>query len=174
LLPIKDLAKYIYMVIAVSTVCDDPIATLYGFSDGSVSSDHHMGSYSWLLCLRTPHRTIIVACGGGWISENDHLNAKITSARVEALGLLAGMHFAKRWKGRVEWKIDNTSVISTQAKLSWLPAREWMQQYNRDVYDNMAWIQPQLLGTWDISHQKSHVEDRKQNRNDWSSSEWGN
>jgi hypothetical protein len=107
------------------------------------------------------------------ISENGNLNAKITSARAEALGLLAGMHFAQKWKGRVEWKIDNTSVISTQAKLSWLPAREWMQQSNRDVYGNMAWIQPQLLGTWDISHRKSHVEDRKQNRNDWSFSEWG-
>jgi hypothetical protein len=31
--------------------------------------------------------------------------------RVEALGLLAGMHFAQKWKGQVEWKIDNTSVI---------------------------------------------------------------
>jgi hypothetical protein len=113
--------------------CDDLYATLYGFSDGSVTSDHHMGSYSWLVCLRTPHRTIIVACGGGRISENDNLNAKITSARVEALGLLAGMHFAKRWKGRVEWKIDRTSVIINQSKLSLFPAREWMQQSNRDV-----------------------------------------
>jgi hypothetical protein len=87
-----------------------------------------------MICLRTPNRTAIVGCGGGRISENDNLNAKITSARVEALGLLAGMHFAKNWKGRVEWKIDNTSVITTQDKLSWLPAREWMQQSNRDVY----------------------------------------
>jgi hypothetical protein len=121
-------------------------AYIYGFSDGSVTSDHQMGSYSWVVCMRTPHRTIIVACGGGRISENDNLNAKPTSARAEALGLLAGMHFAQRWKGQVEWKIDNTTVISTQAKLSWLPAREWMQQSNRDVYGNMAWIQPQLLG----------------------------
>jgi hypothetical protein len=75
---------------------------------------------------------------------------------------------------RVEWKIDNTSVITTQPKLSWLPAREWMQQSNRGVYGNMAWVQPQLAGTWDITHQKSHVEDRKINRNEWSFSEWGN
>jgi hypothetical protein len=79
--------------------CDDPIATIYGFSDGSVTSGHHMGSYSWMVCMRMPHRTIIVACGGGRISENDNLNAKITSARVEALGLLAGLHFAQKWKG---------------------------------------------------------------------------
>jgi hypothetical protein len=35
------------------------------------------------------------------ISENGNLNAKITSARAEALGLLAGMHFAQ--SGRAEW-----------------------------------------------------------------------
>jgi hypothetical protein len=119
-----------------------------------------------------------VAAVGYRISENDNLNAKTTSARAEALGLLAGMaHFAQKVEGgRVEWKIGtcNTSVISTQAKLSWLPAREWTQQSNRERYGNMSWIQPQLLGTWDISHQKSHIEDRKQNRNDWSFSEWGN
>ena len=84
------------------------------------------------------------------------------------------MHFAKNWEGNVEWKTDSTSVISTQAKLSWLPAREWMQQSNRDIYGNMAWIQPQLAGTWDITHQKSHVEDRKKDRNEWDFSEWGN
>jgi hypothetical protein len=63
-----------------------------------------MGSYAWVVCLRTPNRTVIVGCGGGRISENDNLNAKITSARVEALGLLAGMHFAKKMerKGRME------------------------------------------------------------------------
>jgi hypothetical protein len=101
-----------------------------------------MGSYSWVVCLRTLHRTIIAARGGGriCISENDNLNAKITSARVEALGMLAGMHFAQKWKGRVEWKIDNTSVISTHAKRSWLPARKCMQQSNRGVWlDRTSW-----------------------------------
>ena len=95
-----------------------------------------------MVCLRTPNRTVIVGSGGGRISENDNTSAKITSARAEALGLLAGMHFAKNWKGNVEWKIDNTSVISTQAKLPWIPAREWMQQSNRDIYGNTAWIHP--------------------------------
>ena len=147
--------------------CNDPNATLYGLSfsgDGSVTSGHHMGSYAWMGCIRMhmPHRTIIVAHGGGRISENDNLNAKFTSARVEAaLGLLAGVHFAKKWKGHVEWKIGNTSVISTQSKLSWFSAREWIQRSNRDVYGNMAWIQPQLTGTWDardgISLTKRHT-----------------
>jgi hypothetical protein len=35
--------------------CDDPNATLYGFSDGSATSGHHMGSYSWVVCMRMPH-----------------------------------------------------------------------------------------------------------------------
>jgi hypothetical protein len=104
-----------------------------------------------MVYLRTPNRTVVVGSGGGHIPENDNLNAQITSARVEALGLLAGMHFAKNWKGNVEWKIDNTSVISTQAKLSWLPVHEWMQQCNRGTFGNMACIQPQLTGTLDIS-----------------------
>jgi hypothetical protein len=68
-----------------------------------------------MACLRTPNRTVIVGSDGGRISENDNLSAKITSARVEAIGLLAGMHFAKNWKGNVEWKIDSTSAINTQA-----------------------------------------------------------
>jgi hypothetical protein len=143
--------------------CDDPNATLYGFPGGSATSGHHMGSYSWVVCLRTLHRTIIAAGGGGRISENDNLNAKITSARVEALGLLAGMHSAQKWKGRVEWEIDNISVISTQAKLYWLPAREWMQQFNRDVYGNLAWIQPQLLSR-NMGHLSPKVTRRRRPR----------
>jgi hypothetical protein len=42
------------------------------------------------------------------------------------------------------------------------------------IYGNMACIQPQLAGTWDTTHQKSHVEDRKKDRNEWGFSEWGN
>jgi hypothetical protein len=67
----------------------------------------------------------------GKLKAGNNLNPK---RRGIAMSHRCWVHFARKWKGQVEWKIDNTSVISTQTKLSWLPARKWMQRSNRDVY----------------------------------------
>jgi hypothetical protein len=70
-----------------------------------------------MVCLRTPNRAVIVGCGGGRIFENDNINAKITSARVEALGLLAGMHFLLKI-GKEESNGKSITHRSSPRKLS--------------------------------------------------------
>jgi hypothetical protein len=35
----------------------------------------------------------------------------LSSTRMEALGLAAGMSYARKWVGKVDWYIDNTAGV---------------------------------------------------------------
>jgi hypothetical protein len=112
-------------------------------------SDHHVGSYSWLVCLRTPHRTIIAARGSGRIPENDSLNALMQkSPRPELRRSACSLACTLRKGGRAVW---NGKLITHQPSALKLncPGSPLASGCNNltemYIYGNTAWIQPQLL-----------------------------
>jgi hypothetical protein len=154
---------------------NDTRSPLYGFSDGSVVDGGSKGSYSWIIGIKDANKKMsVLAYGGGNICSNDNLNTKITSARLEALGLLAGMQYAQHWRGKVHWKIDNTSVISTFRKVLHIKPRDWIAQSDRDVYGCIAALKPDLAAKWHVTHQKAHVEKSGKKKADWTFDERGN
>jgi hypothetical protein len=54
-------------------------------------------------------RTIRWKCGGGAALAADNTNVLLSSTRIEALGLAAGMSHARNWEGNkvcIDWYID--------------------------------------------------------------------
>ena len=52
----------------------------------------------------------VLVCGGGAAVADDCTNVLLSSTRMELLGLAAGMSYARRWAGEVQWRVDNTSA----------------------------------------------------------------
>ena len=57
----------------------------------------------------------------------------LSSTRLEALGLAAGLSFARGWTGRVEWRLDNKGVISSWRRLRQAAPSAWAKVNDRDV-----------------------------------------
>jgi hypothetical protein len=59
------------------------------------------------------------ACGGGaaLCIALDNTNVLLSSNRMEALGLAAGMSYARSWVGKVDWYINNAGVINNFRKI---------------------------------------------------------
>jgi hypothetical protein len=51
----------------------------------------------------------VLAGGGGAGLASGNTNLLLSFTRMEALGLAAGMSYAREWIGKVGWYIDNTS-----------------------------------------------------------------
>jgi ribonuclease HI len=52
---------------------------------------------------------------------------------MEALGLAAGMSYARNWVGKVDWYIDNTGVINSFRRMHRWVANDWTKAGDRDV-----------------------------------------
>jgi hypothetical protein len=53
---------------------------------------------------------------------------------MEALGLAAGMSYARKWVGKVDWYIDNTAgVINNLRRMHRWVANDWSKAGDRDV-----------------------------------------
>ena len=151
--------------------------TLFGFSDGSVSPDGNVGGYGWLVAVRNGRGILtVLACGGGSALAADNLSTIITSTRMEALGVAAGMSYARDWTGRVEWRLDNTSVIQQYRRMLRWSSNDWTKVNDRDVFGYIDCLRRTgvMSGRWAVIHQRGHVERRKKSRKTWTEWEWGN
>jgi hypothetical protein len=54
----------------------------------------------------------VLAGGGGAALAPDNTNVLLSSTRMEALGLAAGMSYARNWVGKVDWYLDNIGVTN--------------------------------------------------------------
>jgi hypothetical protein len=52
----------------------------------------------------------VVMGGGGTEAAAANGNVLLNTTRLEALGLVAGMSFARDWKGLVKWYLDNNGA----------------------------------------------------------------
>jgi hypothetical protein len=98
----------------------DPDVNLVGSSDGSLSGDGNNRGHSWMIALVTDGNILqgdVLAGGGGAALAADNTNVLLSSTRMEALGLAAGMSYARNWVGKVDWYIDNMGVINNFRKM---------------------------------------------------------
>jgi hypothetical protein len=49
---------------------------------------------------------------------SDNTNVLLSSTWMKALGLAAGMSYARNWVGKVDWYIDNTGVINNFRRMN--------------------------------------------------------
>jgi hypothetical protein len=118
----------------------------------------------------------VLAGGGGAALASDNTNVLLSSTRMEALGLAAGMSYARNWVGKVDWYIDNTCVINNFRRMHRWIANDWSKAGDRDVNGYIDVMRQQVKGEWTVHHQLGHVEKRKKYRwkDPWTMAEWGN
>jgi len=158
-------------------LANDNDVELLGFSDGSLSGDNTNGGYGWLVAIKSPdeaNKLIILAGGGGAALASSTTNVLLNTTRMEALGLAAGMSYARNWKGSVKWYVDNKGVISNFWAMPGSVANDWSKMGDRDVFGYINIMQSEVLGDWDVIHQEGHVEKRKKDESTWTIEEIGN
>jgi hypothetical protein len=83
----------------------DPSVNLVGFFDGSLSGDGNNGGCSWIVAVvengAIPEGGVLAGRGGAALAS-DNTNVLLSSMRMEALGLAAGMSYARNWVGKVD------------------------------------------------------------------------
>jgi hypothetical protein len=96
---------------------------------------------------------------------------------MEALGLAAGISYARNWAGKVDWYIDNMGVINNYRRMRRWVANDWSKAGDRDVngYINVL-RRRRVKCEWAVHHQLGHVEKRKKYnlKDPWTMTEWGN
>jgi hypothetical protein len=90
---------------------------LLGFLDGSLSGDYTNGGYGWLVVIKSSPdeaNELIILAGGGSAAAlaSSATNVLLNATRMEALGLAAGMSYARNWKGSAKWYVDDKGAIS--------------------------------------------------------------
>jgi ribonuclease HI len=131
--------------------CADRSADLVGFSDGSLSGDGNNGGYSWVIALvkdGTIQKGDVLAGGGGAALASGNTNLLLSSTRMEALGLAAGMSYAREWIGKVGWYIDNTGVINNFRKMHRWVANHWSNSGDRDVNGYLNVLRKEVKEKW--------------------------
>jgi hypothetical protein len=118
-------------------LANDHEVELLGFSDGSLSGDNTNGGYVWLVAIKSPdeaNKLIILAGGGGAALASNATNVLLNTTRMEALGLAAGMSYARNWKGSVKWYVDHMGAISNFWAMPGSVANDWSKMGDRDVF----------------------------------------
>ena len=147
---------------------------LRGYSDGAMSEDRRIGAYAWLVAVQSKEGELeILAGGGGGADANDKENVLLSSTRMEALGLAAGMSYARAWTGRVEWRVDNLGVVKGFRKLRHMTPADWGRVSDRDVTGYLQLMRETAAGDWAVRHVRGHAEKRAA-RAEWSLDELGN
>jgi len=116
----------------------------------------------------------ILAGDGGAAIASHATNILLNTTRMEALGLAAGMSYARKWKGKVRWYIDNKGVIENFWKIPHCVANDWSKIGDRDVFGYIDKMRDSVQGEWDVRHQEGHVEGRKKDKRTWTDEETGN
>jgi hypothetical protein len=145
----------------------DPDVNPVGFSGGPLSGGGNNGGYSWMIALVKDGNILqgdVLADGGGAALAADNANVLLSSTRLEALGLAAGMSYARNWVGKVDWFIDNMGVIINFRKMHRWVANDWSKAGDRDANGYLNVQRNEVKGVWTVHHQLGHVEKRKKNR----------
>ena len=154
----------------------DPDIELLGFSDGSLSGDYTNGGYGWLVAVKehVGGKLKVLAGGGGAAIASHATNVLLNTTRMEALGLAAGMSYARNWAGKVKWYIDNKGVIENFWRMPNCVANDWNKMGDRDVFGYINRMQGVVAGVWNVKHQRGHVEGREKDQRLWTNEEKGN
>ena len=148
----KDKNKWVQHAITSET----PLCRIY--SDGSAK--HTQGSYGWIAGVevgRSKH-WYEIARGGGVEKTCANPARKITSARTEALGVLrAKQYIEKVWPGRIEIRLDNTTVVHRHNGIGENNRKRW-NKVDNDIWDQMSNTRRQNCAT---IHVKGHADSKK-------------
>ena len=85
-----------------------------------MSGDRNYGGYSWIVVLRSeryPMGKVVMGGVGGAEAATANGNVLLNTTRMEALGLVAGMSYARGWKGPVKWYLDNNGARRNYRKM---------------------------------------------------------
>jgi hypothetical protein len=96
---------------------------------------------------------------------------------MDALGLAAGMSYARNWVGKVDWYIDNMGVINNYRRVHRWVANDWSGAGDRDANGYINALRRRVKGECAVHHQLGHVEKRKKYKRKvppWTMTEWGN
>jgi hypothetical protein len=117
----------------------------------------------------------VLAGGGAAALASDNTNVLLSSTRMDALGLTAGMSYARNWVGKVGWYIGNTGVINNFRRMHRWVASDWSKAGDRDVNSYIDVMRQQVKGEWTVHHQLGHMEKRKKYwwKDPWTMAEWG-
>ena len=128
---------------------NDGNTTLYGFSDGSMSGDRNYGGYSWIVVLRSERYPMgkVVMGGGGAEAATANGNVLLNTTRMEALGLVAGMSYARGWKGPVKWYLDNNGARRNYRKMRHWTAYDWCKAGAETYLDTWSYCGRVWLGS---------------------------
>ena len=132
----------------------EPTCRIY--SDGSAK--HNEGSYGWIAEVQIRNKWQEIARGGGVEKKNANPLRKISSSRMEALGVLrAKQHILRIWKEKIEIRLDNLTVVKRHNRM-------WQQQQKRwNDTDNDIWDQMRQTKTPQAKtiHVKGHQDTKK-------------
>ena len=110
-----------------------PMCRIY--SDGSAK--HTEGAYGWLVEVSLNGKWVEVARGGGVEKRNTNNTRKISSGRMEALGVLrAKQYMQRRWDKGVEIRLDNLSVVNRHNRM-WQQQKKRWNDTDNDIWDQM-------------------------------------
>ena len=138
---------------------DEPMCRIY--SDGSAK--HTQGSYGWIAGVEIGSTKTWkeIARGGGVEKVSDNPARKITSARTEALGVLrAKQYMEKKWPGKIEIRLDNTTVVKRHNELGDNKRKRW-NKVDNDIWDQMTRTRQRNCTTIYV---KGHADDKKKKK----------
>ena len=102
-----------------------------------------------------------IARGGGVEKVSDNPARKITSARTEALGVLrAKQYMEKKWPGKIEIRLDNTTVVKRHNELGDNKRKRW-NKVDNDIWDQMTRTRQRNCTTIYV---KGHADDKKKKK----------
>ena len=101
-----------------------------------MSGDYTNEGYGWVVAVKESEgsKMRILAGGGGAAIASHATNVLLNTTRMEALGLAAGMSYARNWTGKVKWYIDNKGVIENFWRMPSCVANDWCKMGDRDIF----------------------------------------
>jgi hypothetical protein len=124
----------------------DNTVELLGFSDGPLSGDYTNGRYGWLVAIKSPEANELIIIAGGAALASSRTNVLLNTTRIKALGLAAGMSYARNWKGSVKWYVDNKRVISNFWDMPGSVSNDWSKMGDQDVFWYINIMQSNSIG----------------------------
>ena len=136
--------------------------TLRGYSDGSMI--HNAGSYGWIVGFYEKGTFHEIARGWGVEHERDNLTNRISTSRMEALGLLRMWEYLtkEKWRGKTLSQLDNETVANRADRWHDRPNAYWSAP-DYDIWHEIRKIKKQ---GWKAQWVRSHPEWKKKKSKD--------
>ena len=136
--------------------------TLRGYSDGSMI--HNAGSYGWVVGFHEEGAFHEIARGWGVEHERDNPTNRISTSRMEALGLLRMWEYLTKenWQGKTLSQLDNETVANRADRWRDRPNAYWSAP-DFDIWHKIRRIKKQ---GWKTQWVRSHPEWKKKKSKD--------